>query len=250
MKKVLIRADDLGFSKAVNLGIAETVRNGLVRSVGIMTNMPEAENGVNMLKGCDVCYGQHTNICAGTPLCDPALIPTLMGENGEFKTSAEYRAAFKEGKEVVDLDEVILEIEAQYERFVQLTGDKPHYFEGHAVASANFNKGLEIVARRHNVDYLPLAFEPIVFKNSTIRIHLDSMPADYDPYASLRKLILDKDENIVDVFVGHPGYLDAYILKHSSLTVNRALEVDMLTDRAFMRWISEQDVELVTYDDL
>ena len=250
MKKVLIRADDLGFSKAVNLGIAETVRNGLVRSVGIMTNMPEAENGVAMLKGCDVCYGQHTNICAGIPLCDPAKIPSLIGENGEFKTSREFRAAFKEGKEVVDLDEVILEIEAQYQRFLELTGEKPHYFEGHAVASANFNKGLEIVAKRHNVDYLMLSFEPFKFKNSLIRVHVDSMAPAYDPYESLRKLVLDTDEEIVNVFVAHPGYLDAYILQHSSLTTNRALEVDMLTDPKMIAWVQSQPVELVTYDAL
>ncbi|MCR5229384.1 MAG: ChbG/HpnK family deacetylase, partial [Solobacterium sp.] len=106
MKQLLIRADDLGFSEAVNYGIEKTVKEGLIRSVGIMTNMPAASHGVRLLDGCDVCYGQHTNICAGFPLSDPAVIPSLVQENGEFRTSSEYRKAYKEGRDFVVLDEV------------------------------------------------------------------------------------------------------------------------------------------------
>ena len=40
MKYLLIRADDLGYSEGVNYGIAAAVAAGLVRSVGVMTNMP------------------------------------------------------------------------------------------------------------------------------------------------------------------------------------------------------------------
>ncbi len=46
MKQLLIRADDVGYSYAVNVGIARSVREGLVRSVGVMPNMPEAARGV------------------------------------------------------------------------------------------------------------------------------------------------------------------------------------------------------------
>ncbi|WP_300920539.1 ChbG/HpnK family deacetylase, partial [uncultured Dubosiella sp.] len=70
MKKIIVRADDLGYSKGVNLGIEESVRNGIIRSVGFMTNMPESRNGYDLIKDLDVCLGQHTNICVGKPLCD------------------------------------------------------------------------------------------------------------------------------------------------------------------------------------
>ncbi len=36
------------------------------------------------------------------------------------------------------LEEVVEEIAAQYQQFKALTGQKPGYFEGHAVASPNF----------------------------------------------------------------------------------------------------------------
>ncbi|MBR3251653.1 MAG: ChbG/HpnK family deacetylase, partial [Erysipelotrichaceae bacterium] len=57
MKRILIRADDLGFSRGINLGIADTVKAGLIRSIGVMTNMEEAASGVEMIKGYDVCLG-------------------------------------------------------------------------------------------------------------------------------------------------------------------------------------------------
>ena len=39
MKQLLIRADDIGYSYAVNLGIARSINEGLVRSAGLMPNM-------------------------------------------------------------------------------------------------------------------------------------------------------------------------------------------------------------------
>ena len=250
MKRLLIRADDLGFSEAINYGIEKSVKEGLIRSVGIMTNMPSAAHGVSLLEGCDVCYGQHTNICADRPLTDPALIPSLVQENGEFKPSKEYRAAFSQGIDFVDLDEVILEIEAQYERFKELTGREPEYFEGHAVASANFFRGLQIVADRHHLEYAELTADVAHFRNSDFRIHLGSMKPGYDPRTFMKEVVDNADDEVVDVFVCHPGYLDSYILTHSSLTMPRAFEVEMLCDREIKKYIEVHQIRLVTYNDL
>lgn len=49
MKRLLLRADDLGYSDGVNCGIAAAVQAGLIRSVGVMTNMPLAESGLARL---------------------------------------------------------------------------------------------------------------------------------------------------------------------------------------------------------
>lgn len=112
MKYLLIRADDVGYSYAVDLGIERSVREGLVRSVGVMPNMPEAQSGWGLIADCDIAVGQHTNVCLGKPCADPALIPSLLQTNGEFKSSREYRAKYKEGIDFVDFDEAVIEIEA------------------------------------------------------------------------------------------------------------------------------------------
>lgn len=62
---------------------------------------------------------------------------------------------FERGEDFVVLEEAVLEIEAQFQRFQKLTGDKPHYFEVHAVFSNNFLKGLELVAKPQKFRFRP-----------------------------------------------------------------------------------------------
>lgn len=252
-KRILIRADDLGWTEAINYGIAKSVIDGVIRSVGLMPNMPAAEHGLNLLKEVQVCYGQHTNICAGRPLTDPALIPSICQENGEFKPSRAYREAAKQGEDFVVLDEVVTEIEAQYHRFVELTGEQPHYFEGHAVTSGNFFKGLEIVAQRHGLPYLGMTFDgsPVPFRNTKLYVSMDSMLPDYDPFESLKRAALkDYGSDGCCMFICHPGYLDDCILRTSSLTIPRTQEVAMSIAPETRRWLEENEVKVVTYDEL
>ena len=249
MKKILVRADDLGYSEGVNYGIAKSVKDGIIKSVGVMPNMPSVQHGLDLLKGVDVCYGLHTNICVGKPITDPKLIPSITNEKGEFKSSKEYRSA---KEDFVVLDEVILEIEAQYKRFVELTGDKPHYFEGHAVSSQNFFKGLEIVAKKYECDYLGINFfGPTTFRNTPLVMSMDSMKPNYNPFESLKQAALKDYENgAIPMFVAHPGYLDAYIINNSSLLEPRVHEVEMAISEETKNWLKENNVQVVTYDDL
>lgn len=253
MKKVLVRADDLGFSKAINYGIYEAVHNGIIRSVGVMVNMPDTLHGLELLKDEQVCFGQHTNICVGRPVCDPKTIPSLCGDNGEFKSSKEYRQAYKEGRDFVRLEEVIMEIEAQYHRFVELVGEKPHYFEGHAVESNNFSRGLAFVAEKYGLDYQPFSSSETRFRHTKLRVVMESTgegSENYDPFVSLKKTVDDYPDDECGLLICHPGYLDQYILGTSSLTFNRTREVDMCTDEETKRWLTENEVRLLTYDDL
>lgn len=249
MKKLLVRADDMGYSEGINYGIAKSVIEGIIGSVGVMTNMQAVVHGVKLLEDTDVCFGQHTNICIGKPLTDPSLIPSITNENGEFKSSKEYRQA---KEDFVVLDEVILEIEAQYKRFVELIGENPSYFEGHAVASVNFFKGLEIVAKKYGLKYSGMSMDgaPINIGNQNVYINMESMNPDYVPFESLKKVVENANEEGYYMFICHPGYLDGYILKNSSLTTPRPMEVDMACDPNTRKWLKESGVELITYDDL
>jgi len=246
MGKLLIRADDLGYSEGVNYGIAKTVKDGLIRSVGFMVNMPASQHGFDLIKDQTVCLGQHTNICVGRPITDPKLIPSITNEYGEFKSSKDYRTS---KEDFVILEEVILEIEAQYQRYKEIVGNEPHYFEGHAVASANFFKGLEIVANRHNLKYLPFSMSsshPIMVGNTKVYMSMESMKTDYDPYKELVTVVDNPHEDGCDVFVCHPGYLDGYIIKNSSLLRARPLEVDMVCDQVTKDYLKKAEVTLVT----
>lgn len=253
MKRLMIRADDLGYSEGVNYGIAKTIKEGIIRNVGFMVNMPASEHGYELVKDVEgLCLGQHTNICVGHPITDPKLIPSIVQENGELKSSKEYRKAFKEGRDFVVLEEVILEIEAQYERFVEITGRQPQYFEGHAVESDNFMKGLEIVANRHGLKFLNVSFDgtPITVNGKKMYMWMESMLKDYDPEQSFLKMDKGYHEDGFDLLIFHPGYLDDYILKHSSLTIPRTQEAEYASSKRLQDYLKENQIKLFTYDEV
>ena len=254
MKQLLIRADDIGYSYAVNVGIARTVHEGLVRSVGVMLNMPETERGYAWVADADIAIGQHTNVCLGTPLNDPRAIPSLVGPDGRFKSSREYRAGYKEGIDFVDFDEAVLEIEAQLERFRSLVGRDPDYLEAHAVASDTLFKAIHHVATAHGLREQPLGLDPnvpVMCGSTPTKMVLRSMTPGYDPDAVIRECVTTMADGDTVVFVAHPGYLDRYILEHSSLTTDRTKEVDALIDPELRAWLeSQENLRLVDYRDL
>lgn len=254
MKQLLIRADDIGYSYAVNLGIARSVHEGLIRSVGVMPNMPETARGVEWVRDADIAIGQHTNLCLGTPCSDPAKIPSMVDENGQFKSSRTYRAAFKEGVDFVDFDEAVLEIEAQLTRFLEVVGRDPDYFEAHAVMSENLNRAIEHVAREHGYRFQPASFDPtatVTCGTTPLRMVMRSMAPDYDPAAAIRETVEQMADGETVVFVCHPGYLDQFILNNSSLTTDRTKEVDALISPELRAWLEAQpDLRLIDYRDL
>lgn len=249
MKKIMIRADDLGYSEGINYGILKTVKDGIIKNIGFMVNMPSTQHGYNLIKDYDVCLGLHTNICVGKPICSPDLIPSLIGQNGEFKSSKEYRTT---KNDFVVLDEVILEIEAQYHKFVDITGRKPEYFEGHAVESDNFFKGLEIVAEKYNLKYQKASFDgtPVTVNNNKIYTWLDSSNPQYNPEDFIIKMIEQNHDDGYDLMIFHPGYLDDYILNKSSLTIARTKEVSASCSERIKEYLAKNNINLYTYRDL
>ena len=249
MNKILVRADDLGYCEAFNYGLARAVRSGIVRCVGVMPNMEWAEHGVRLLDGTDVIFTVHANICQGRPITDPKLVPSLVDENGFFKDKEIYRSA---KEDFVVLEEVIMEVEAQYQRLVELTGKKPFMVEAHAVPSANFTKALTIVGQNHGLK--TMSFEPGRGPKSGdtfFKFSMDSGNADYNPFESLKKAALQPmAEDEACMMVLHPGYVDEYVLNTSYITTQRALEVAMAINPEVPRWCEENRVRLITFADL
>ena len=248
MKKILVRADDLGYCEAFNYGLARAVKSGIVRSVGVMANMEWAEHGVRLLDGTDVTFTQHAVISQGRPITDPKLIPSLVTETGEFKSNAVYRAA---KEDFVVLEEAVMEIEAQFLRLTEWIGKKPFMVEGHAVPSMNFNKAMAIVAEKYGVETMKFGPDGVKIGNTRMKFSMDSGNADYNPFESFKKAVMQPmEEDEAALMVLHPGYVDQYVLTTSYITVQRALEVAFATNPEVPKWCAENDVKLLTYADL
>ena len=155
------------------------------------------------------------------------------------------------GEDFVVLEEVILEVQAQYDRLVELTGKKPYMVEAHAVPSNNFNKAIAIVAQRNGVESMKFDMEtkrPMIGKYA-MKFSMDSGNPDYDPFESFKKAASQEmAEDECALMVLHPGYVDKYIYDTSYITQGRALEVAFAIDPAVPQWCKENDVQLMTYD--
>lgn len=247
MKTLLLRADDLGFSEAVNYGIAKTAQEGLIRNCGIMVNMEATEHAVQLFRDIPCCLGLHCNVSVGRPVSAPEDIPTLVDSWGIFHTSRDYRKAKEEFAGVEDL---CRELTAQYNRFLALFGRKPAYFEAHAVESKNLAVALERVAEENGLFYQP-SFQDFTLGGTYVtNIPIQSMAPDYDARAALRTALSRAEDGRCYLYVCHPGWLDTYLLQNTSLTLARADEADMLCDPETGRWLAEQGFVLVTYDQL
>lgn len=247
MKQLLLRADDLGFSEAVNYGIARTVERGLIRNCGVMVNMEATEHAVRLFEALPCCLGLHCNVSVGRPVSVPEDVPSMVDGGGEFYGSRKYREAKEEFASVEDLRR---ELTAQYKRFLQLFHRKPAYFEAHAVASKNLAVALEQVAEEYDLFYQPSFQDFTLGGTHVINTPIGSMAPGYEARSALKAALSGAEDGRCYLYVCHPGYLDAYLLKHTSLTLARADEADMLCDPEIRQWLAEQGFTLVTYDQL
>lgn len=244
--KMILRADDLGISEGVNYGILKSIQDGMISCVGLMPNMETAQHGYDLIKDLDICLGQHTNICLGKPLCHPTDIPSLVNEKGEFYSSREIN---HRQEDTIDILECEKEIEAQLHRFIEITGKKPEYFEGHAVFSKNYLQALENVAKRHHLFYdNPM---DINWQKEHHIYSLDFCAFDerglYDPYAYFESQLDQIRNHECSIVVFHPGYLDQYILTHSSYTLIRPMECEFLCSQWLKDWLLKNQIQIVDF---
>lgn len=84
-KRLIINADDFGFSSGVNEGIIKGHTNGVLTSATIMANMPAAEEAVELAKqNPTLGVGVHLNLTDGIPLTRNETIAFLLNEKGNF----------------------------------------------------------------------------------------------------------------------------------------------------------------------
>lgn len=246
MMDLIVRADDLGYSKAVSLGILEAVQNGIINNVGLMVNMPDSAYGSRLLQERDVCLGMHVNISAGRPISPVEQIPSLVNDEGSFRSSKSYR------EQDVALEEAVLEAEAQYQRFVELVGKKPAYIDGHAVASNNYFAALKLVAARHGVMYVdcPTGMDftkPVTIGSRTVYL-CGGSTLQKGPSECLQEALEQNDRLFLVVY--HPGYIDATIMRGSSLNLPRIYELEYLTDPGTKQFLSQRNIRLLRFDEL
>ncbi len=127
MKKLILHADDFGLSPSVNKAIIELAQNQRISGTAVMSLFEEAQDGADELKKI-----KPFDIGLHITLTDQALCrydTSLVNAAGKAYSKEELiKKALARQLGEYDLKK---EIAAQIERFIDIFGFAPHYFDGH-----------------------------------------------------------------------------------------------------------------------
>jgi len=83
--ELIVNADDLGATPAVNDAVFKLVDEALVTSATFIANAPYVEEACRRAAGYTGCsFGVHLNVTEYTPLTDPWNLRGLLDDNGNF----------------------------------------------------------------------------------------------------------------------------------------------------------------------
>lgn len=260
--KLLIQGDDYGFTKGVTLGILDAAENGVLRNTGLFVNMPESEDAVRRIAEFPmVCLGIDFNIVSGKPVSDPAEIPHLVDQNGEFIRSSvrtrDSRWLSEEGRnEMFPFDETYRELKNQYDRFLALAGKKPEYLHAHSISPENYEKAIRKLSHDEGICYTHDVREKYGmynFRDGALKNRKVFDPAEQLEKNPLKDFFAKEKEVLAHEYAfvgGHPGFVDADLIGLTTLSLERIRDHQMYTSPLFRKWIEENHADLITYRDL
>ena len=122
--KLVINADDFGFSESINRGIINAFKSGIVSSATIMMNMPSVNHAVKLYKENNgLGLGVHLNITEGKPL--ERKLHSVVKDNGEFHSIHDFKHLAR-----ADQDQIYKEMKAQINRLIS-EGISPTHLDNH-----------------------------------------------------------------------------------------------------------------------
>ncbi|MBR0137141.1 MAG: ChbG/HpnK family deacetylase [Erysipelotrichaceae bacterium] len=259
-KRLIIRADDVGYTLAFDLGAFKAIDEGIVTSADVMFDSPHTEEALMWLKERPwISVGWHRHLWE-SPVLPAGEVPHMVDEEGRFPWR--HRKSYLMNN--VPYQEAYREFMAEMERCYRILGRYPD------TASANPEKarnelekafldvcnelGINIDFWNHVTHFATDA--NIRDQNSDItredykKFRYDlSKFKDYDPAQILMDhFIWDDDEKIL-MGGAHPGYLDDHILAESTCTIHRVRELQAFTSQKMKDFIIENKIMLISSRD-
>ena len=222
MLKVIVNADDLGFSESINRGIFDSYKKGIVKSGTMMVNMPGFENAIDMFKDeSEFGIGIHLNVTKGEPIGNGYV--NIVDSKGKFKG--------RDGiEENLDLAEIEQEFNLQLKLFMEKIGQPTHIDSHHHIHRNKKLQGMVFeIAKKNNLPIRTFAGE---FRERAVSIGLKS-PDIFDtsffgnPSIDIIDKIIKKygnTQNIIEIMV-HPGYMNEETFRMTSYGKEREAEL-------------------------
>lgn len=243
---LIVNADDLGRTRGINEGIFRAHERGLVTSATLMVIYPAAQQAAEQMADYpDLGVGLHVQLSGGRPLLPPESVPSLVDEAGRLP-------AKPDGLSAATADQIRVEVQAQFERFRELTGQLPTHLDGHhhclrqplvAEALIEVARPRKLPIRRASSQiarWLQQAGVP------TTDLFLEDF---YGPDATLEVLLqlLDQAGSGSTEIMVHPGISDDDLRGDSSYSDQRDEELAILTDPEARRAVETRGLHLTHF---
>ena len=273
MKKMIIRADDVGYTHVFNLGTFEAIRNGVVTSADVMLESPGTVEALELLKDMQwISVGWHTHFW-----CSPVLpveeVPSLL-----IPGTDRFRHDIMTTDEMEEA-ELYAECQAQMKRCVKLLGRAPDT-TNLGMTQTLFNKVKKQICDEYGIAYqfgvklgknqvdkpLEKWADRKIFVPAPVNAYKEAENEsiteqynNYDPvkyYTEDPDHLLDLPDNVIVEQSWHPGYVDYFVYKQGDygpraryFTAIRTQDVEALTSQRLKDWIKEHKIELINFRD-
>lgn len=275
-KKMIIRADDVGYTQVNDIGAFESIDMGVVTAADVMLECPGTEAALEKLHDRPwISVGWHDHFW-GSPVLDPSEVPALYDEN-----TGHFRKDIHQAQDIPE-EQLLKEMYAQMERCERILGRVPDtagdYNEDTPFGRAAIKVCDDLKIHRNFVTKEGKNFAMIYpqkqyeyAKIYTLNggkayedVDTDSISAqekNYDPYlyyAEDRGNAFEKYEKGFEVVTQswHPGYVDYYMYQlgdqgpnRNKFTVIRTKDVEALCSKRLHDWIKDNDIELINFND-
>jgi predicted glycoside hydrolase/deacetylase ChbG (UPF0249 family) len=252
--RLIVNADDFGYTRGVTAGIVRAHRDGIVTATTLMVNAPDTAGAVSAARAeprLDV--GLHLVLTYGRPLTDPARVPSLVDDDGRFHRVSELMRSARPTS-----DEALTEYRAQYLLARRLLGRAPTHLDTHhwvhdlpALEDAVFALARETGAAVRTHDGRQRAR----FRDAGIRTP-DRFVREFQHAGAIHvEALLDILERLAEVdgvaeLMCHPGEVDDALVASSSYAHDRGIELETLTDPDVRAATLRLGIELIRYDEL
>jgi len=283
--RLIINADDFGWTYGITDGILRAHEEGVVTSTSLLVNQPASEYAIEQARQTPrMGVGIHLNLCSGAPVLPASQVPSLVGHDGNFHPAPEMARRLLRWR--VSGREILAEFRAQI-RWARARGVEPTHADSHyhvhlypaavnAFRRAVMAEGVRrIRTPRHTVapanGILPqchggpayrrfalLAYMQVLQRAAFRRLSMPDFclvarPEYRNDVARLREGWRSTFANVGSgsfEFCCHPGLRDRGFPQADYLRDRRELELDILIDPELKRIAEQQHIQLINYSDL
>ncbi len=273
MKKMIVRADDVGYTHVFNIGTFESIDNGIVTSADVMLESPGTVEALEFLRERPwLSIGWHSHFWFSPVLpveqVQSLLTPGTNRVRPDIGTTDE-----------IDAGELEAECHAQMKRCLQILGRVPDTTDLTS-AKTVFNAVKQKICDDYGIVYnfatkrdrSGIKYPDEKWKSRNIyipapafayeKVFTDSLTEQYEEYDPIRYYLEDPDKMLElpdDVILEqswHPGYVDYTVYKQGDngprakyFTTVRAEDVAALTSDTLKNWVREHKIELINFRD-